>query len=77
MKTITQIKQHFSDNEIKICVDIINGKLDFSVLDDQIKDFYSDEYNEEDLTGKDDEMEWLKNDLLEKLEFDFDFWGLI
>ncbi len=56
MKTITQIKQHFSDNEIKICVDIINGKLDFSVLDDQIKDFYSDEYNEEDLTGKEKEL---------------------
>ncbi len=77
MKTITEIKQHFSDNEIKLCVDIIKGKLDFSVLDDQIKDFYSDEYNEEDLTGKDDEMEWLKNDLLEKLEFDFEFWGLV
>ena len=37
MKTITEIKQHFSDNEIKLCVDIIKGKLDFSVLEEQIK----------------------------------------
>ena len=29
MKTITEIKQHFSDNEIKLCVDIIKGKLEF------------------------------------------------
>ena len=38
MKTITEIKQHFSDNEIKLCVDIIKGKLEFSVLEEQIKE---------------------------------------
>ena len=43
MKTITEIKQHFSDNEIKLCVDIIKGKLEFSVLEEQIKDFYAEE----------------------------------
>ena len=62
MKTITEIKQHFSDNEIKLCVDIIKGKLDFSVLEEQIKDFYA----EEDI-GRDK--------ALEQLEDDFEFWG--
>tara|TARA_R110000796_G_scaffold145259_1_gene261906 strand:+ start:92 stop:286 length:195 start_codon:yes stop_codon:yes gene_type:complete len=64
MKTITEIKQHFSDNEIKLCVDIIKGKLDFSVLEEQIKDFYT----EEDI-GRDK--------ALEQLEDDFEFWGIV
>lgn len=64
MKTITEIKQHFSDNEIKLCVDIIKGKLDFSVLEEQIKDFYE----EEDI-GRDK--------ALEQLEDDFEFWGIV
>jgi hypothetical protein len=64
MKTITEIKQHFSDNEIKLCVDIIKGKLDFSVLEEQIKDFYA----EEDM-GRDK--------ALEQLEDDFEFWGIV
>jgi|TARA_R110001592_G_scaffold186994_3_gene431548 hypothetical protein len=64
MKTITEIKQHFSDNEIKLCVDIIKGKLDFSVLEEQIKDFYA----EEDI-GRDK--------ALEQLEDDFEFWGIV
>ena len=64
MKTITEIKQHFSDNEIKLCVDIIKGKLDFSVLEEQIKDFYA----EEDI-GRDK--------ALQQLEDDFEFWGIV
>ena len=63
MKTITEIKQHFSDEEIKLLIEIINGKQDFSVLENSIKDFYGDEYNEEELK--------------EKLEFDFEYGGLI
>jgi len=64
MKTITEIKQHFSDNEIKLCVDIIKGKLEFSVLEEQIKDFYAEENIDRDK-------------LLDQLESDFDFWGIV
>ena len=63
MQTLTEIKQHFSDEEIKLLIEIINGKLEFSVMENTIKDFYGDEYNEEELK--------------EKLEFDFEYWGLI
>ena len=77
MKTITEIKKNFSNEEIKLLVEIVKGKQEFDVMGEQIKDFYSDEYNEEDLVGKDDELDWLRNDLLEKLEFDLEMWGLI
>ena len=77
MKTIRQIKESFSEEEIKLLIEIVKGKQEFDVLGEQIKDFYSDEYNEEDLVGKDDELDWLRNDLLEKLEFDLEMWGLI
>ena len=40
MKTLTEIKQHFSDEEIKLLIEIIKGKQDFSILEDSIKDFY-------------------------------------
>jgi hypothetical protein len=63
MKTLTEIKQHFSDEEIKLLIEIINGKQDFSILENSIKDFYGDEYNEEELK--------------EKLEFDLEVGGLI
>ena len=63
MKTLAEIKQHFSNEEIKLLIEIINGKLEFSVMENTIKDFYGDEYNEEELK--------------EKLEFDFEYWGLI
>ena len=63
MQTLTEIKQHFSDEEIKLLIEIINSKLEFSVMENTIKDFYGDEYNEEELK--------------EKLEFDFEYWGLI
>jgi len=77
MKTITQIKKHFSEEELKLLIEIVKGKQDFEVMGEQIKDFYSDEYNESDLTDKDDDFDWLRNDLLEKLEFDLEVGGVI
>ena len=64
MKTIPEIKQHFSDNEIKLCVDIIKGKLDFSVLEEQIKDFYAE-----------DDID--RDKVMQQLEDDFEFWGIV
>ena len=77
MKTITQIKKHFSEEELKLLIEIVKGKQDFEIMGQQIKDFYSDEYNESDLTDKDDDFDWLRNDLLEKLEFDLEIGGVI
>jgi len=80
MKTITQIKEHFSDEEIKLLIEIVKGKQEFDVLGEQIKDFYSDEYNPDDMTltlFEEDEDVALQNDLLEKLEFDLEMWGLV
>ena len=64
MKTITEIKKNFSNEEIKLLVEIVKGKQEFDVMGEQIKDFYSDEYNESDLADKDDDFDWLRNDLL-------------
>lgn len=77
MKTITQIKKHFSEEELKLLIEIVEGKQDFEIMGQQIKDFYSDEYNEDDLTDKDDDFDWLRNDLLEKLEFDLELGGVL
>jgi len=77
MKTITEIKKNFSNEEIKLLVEIVKGKQEFNVMGEQIKDFYSDEYNENDLADKDDDFDWLRNDLLEKLEFDLEVGGVI
>ena len=44
MKTIKEIKDHFSKDEIKILIEIIRGRQDFDVMETAIKDFYSDEY---------------------------------
>ena len=77
MKTIRQIKKHFSEDELKLLIEIVKGKQDFEIMGQQIKDFYSDEYNEDDLTDKDDDFDWLRNDLLEKLEFDLELGGVI
>ena len=77
MKTITEIKKNFSNEEIKLLVEIVKGKQEFDVMGEQIKDFYSDEYNESDLADKDDDFDWLRNDLLEKLEFDLEIGGVI
>jgi hypothetical protein len=77
MKTIKEIKDHFSKDEIKILVEIVRGKQEFDVMGEQIKDFYSDEYTEDDLSNKDDDYDWLREDLLEKLEFDLEVGGVI
>jgi len=84
MKTITQIKEHFSDEEIKLLIEIVKGKQEFDVLGEQIKDLYADEYNESDLEYtnrwgwyEDNDYDWLREDLLEKLEFDLEMWGLV
>jgi len=45
MKTIKEIKDHFSKDEIKILIEIIRGRQDFDVMETAIKDFYSDDYN--------------------------------
>ena len=80
MKTITEIKKNFSNEEIKLLVEIVKGKQEFDVMGEQIKDFYADEYNPDEkysaLIEEDDDM-WLRNDLLEKLEFDLEVGGII
>ena len=76
MKTIKEIKDHFSKDEIKILIEIIRGRQDFDVMETTIKDFYSDEFNVE-LNLSDKGEEWLRENILEKLEFDFEMGGLI
>ena len=58
MKTITEIKKNFSNEEIKLLVEIVKGKQEFEVMGDQIEDFYSDEYNESGKIKYDDD--WLR-----------------
>ena len=77
MKTITEIKKNFSNEEIKLLVEIVKGKQEFEVMGEQIKDFYSDEYSEEELEDINNDFDWLKEDLLEKLEFDLEVGGVI
>ena len=77
MKTIKEIKDTFSIDEIKILSEIVKGKQDFEVMGEQLRDFYSDEYTEDDLSNKDDDYDWLREDLLEKLEFDLEVGGVI
>ena len=68
MKTIKEIKDTFSHDEIKILIEIVHGKQDFDVMSDKIKDFYSDDYDGE---------EYDKEILLEKLEFDLEMGGIL
>jgi len=77
MKTITQIKKHFSNEEIKILVEIIRGKQDFDVMEDAIKDFYSDELSIFSFDGSNILHEDLREQLLDKLEFDLEVGGVI
>ena len=72
MKTIKEIKDHFSKDEIKILIEIIRGRQDFDVMETAIRDFYSDEYDPNEISDDYD-----KEYLLEKLEFDFEMGGLI
>ena len=77
MKTITEIKKNFSNEEIKLLVEIVKGKQEFGLMGEQIKDFYSDEYSEEELEDINNDFDWLKENLLEKLEFDLEVGGVI
>ena len=65
MKTIKEFRDHFSAEEIKLLKEIVNGKLEFSVLEQQIKDFYEDSYIE------------ANESLIDKLEFDMEYVRLI
>ena len=76
MKTITEIKKNFSNEEIKLLVEIVKGKQEFEVMGEQIKDFYSDEFNLE-INLSDKGEEWLRENILEKLEFDLEMGGII
>ena len=70
MKTTKEIKDHFSKDEIKILIEIIRGRQDFDVMETAIRDFYSDEYDPNEISDDYD-----KEYLLEKLEFDFEMGG--
>ena len=72
MKTTKEIKDHFSKDEIKILIEIIRGRQDFDVMETSIRDFYSDEYDPNEISDDYD-----KEYLLEKLEFDFEMGGII
>jgi len=72
MKTIKEIKDEFSTDEIKILIEIIKGRQDFDVMETAIRDFYSDEYDPNEISDDYD-----KEYLLEKLEFDFEMGGVI
>ena len=74
MKTIKEIKDEFSTDEIKILIEIIKGRQDFDVMETSIRDFYSDEIP---IFSDDEIHDDLRGYLLEKLEFDFEMGGLI
>jgi hypothetical protein len=77
MKTIKEIKDHFSMEEIKLLIEIVRGRQDFDIMETAIKDFYSDEINIFSFDGKEKLHEDVRETLLEKLEFDFEMGGII
>jgi hypothetical protein len=76
MKTIKEIKDHFSNDEIKILIEIVRGRQDFDIMETAIKDFYSDDYNTLDMDN-DSIKEQVRDELLEKLEFDLEMGGVL
>jgi hypothetical protein len=76
MKTVEQIKDHFSNDEIKILIEIVRGRQDFDIMETAIKDFYSDDYNTLDMDN-DSIKEQVRDELLEKLEFDLEMGGVL
>ena len=76
MKTIKEIKDHFSNDEIKILIEIVRGRQDFDIMETAIKDFYSDDYNTLDMYN-DSIKEQVRDELLEKLEFDLEMGGVL
>jgi len=74
MKTIKEIKDHFSMEEIKLLIEIVRGRQDFDIMETAIKDFYSDEIP---IFSDDKIHDDLRGYLLEKLELDFEMGGII
>ena len=72
MKTIKEIKDHFSMEEIKLLIEIVRGRQDFDIMETAIKDFYSDEYEPNQKSYDYDRVI-----LIDKLEFDFEMGGII
>tara|TARA_R110000868_G_scaffold168309_1_gene402989 strand:- start:478 stop:696 length:219 start_codon:yes stop_codon:yes gene_type:complete len=72
MKTIKEIKDNFSSDEIKLLIEIVRGRQDFDIMETAIRDFYSEEYE-----PIENSYEYDKEILLEKLEVDFEMGGLI
>lgn len=70
MKTRKEFKDHFSDNEIKILIDIVKGRQEFSVMEDEILSFYEEDYDMDELDIYYDEI---REELLSKLEFDLEY----
>ena len=77
MKTIKEIKDHFSIEEIKLLIEIVRGRQDFDIMETAIKDFYSDELSIFSFDGKEKLHEDIRETLIEKLEFDFEMGGLL
>jgi hypothetical protein len=69
MKTIKEFRDHFSAEEIKLLKEIVCGKLEFSVLEEEIKDFYDGENFEP--------LEPTPGTYIDKLEFDMEYVRLI
>ena len=74
MKTIKEIKDHFSMEEIKLLIEIVRGRQDFDIMETAIKDFYLDEIP---IFSDDKIHDDLRGYLLEKLEFDFEMGGIV
>jgi len=74
MKTLKEIKDHFSIEEIKLLIEIVKGRQDFDIMETAITDFYSDEIP---IFSDDKIHDDLRGYLLEKLEFDFEMGGIV
>ena len=74
MKTLKEIKDHFSIEEIKLLIEIVRGRQDFDIMETAITDFYSDEIP---IFSDDKIHDDLRGYLLEKLEFDFEMGGIV
>jgi len=74
MKTLKEIKDHFSIEEIKLLIEIVKGRQDFDIMETAIRDFYSDEIP---IFSDDKIHDDLRGYLLEKLEFDFEMGGIV
>ena len=72
MKTLKEIKDHFSIEEIKLLIEIIKGRQDFDIMETAIRDFYSDEYEPNQKS-----YDYDKEILIDKLEFDFEMGGIV